>query len=172
MNFLLKLTFIFSKPDQWYSQKLHKMPHTPPIEETLPLQDPATSLSKRAARRIIQRTFVLMGKDKVLRQQIRESEITTVWIVEDWELEWTVLLHRGKFEVERRQSKHPDVTLSWPTAAEFFRQVDALGDASIQVQIIPEQDQPRFFETLLRGFFATLRHVLENSVDAVGQNLL
>jgi len=57
------------------------MPNTPPTEETLPLQDPATSLSKRAARRIIQRTFVIMGKDKVLRQLIRESEITTVWMI-------------------------------------------------------------------------------------------
>ena len=148
------------------------MPNTPQTEETLPLQDPATSLSKRAARRIIQRTFVIMGKDKVLRQLIRESEITTVWIIEDWELEWTVLLHRGKFEVERRESKHPDVTLTWPTAEEFFRQVDRAGDANVQVQITPEQDHPRFFETLLRGFFSTLRHVLENPVDAVGQNLL
>jgi hypothetical protein len=148
------------------------MPNTPPTEETLPLQDPATSLSKRAARRIIQRTFVLMGKDKVLRQLIRESEITTVWMIEDWELEWTVLLRRGKFEVERRQSKRPDITLTWPTAEEFFRQVDRSGDASVQVQMTPEQDHPRFFETLLRGFFSTLRSVLENPVDAVGQNLL
>ena len=148
------------------------MPNTPPTEETLPLQDPATSLSKRAARRIIQRTFVLMGKDKVLRQLIRESEITTVWMIEDWELEWTVLLRRGKFEVERRQSKRPDITLTWPTAEEFFRQVDRTGDASVQVQMTPEQEHPRFFETLLRGFFSTLRSVLENPVDAVGQNLL
>ena len=148
------------------------MPNTPPTEETLPLQDPATSLSKRAARRIIQRTFVLMGKDKVLRQLIRESEITTVWMIEDWELEWTVLLRRGKFEVERRQSKRPDITLTWPTAEEFFRQVDRSGDASVQVEMTPEQDHPRFFETLLRGFFSTLRSVLENPVDAVGQNLL
>jgi hypothetical protein len=148
------------------------MPDTPPQEATLPLQDPATSLSKRAARRIIQRAFVLMGKDKVLRQQIRESQITTLWIVEDWDLEWTVFLHRGKFELERRPAKHPDVTLSWPTAEEFFRQVDRSGDANVQVQILPEQEHRRFFETLLRGFFSTLRHVLANPVDALGESLL
>ena len=148
------------------------MPNTPSTEEPLPLQDSVTSLSKRAARRIIQRTFVIMGKDKVLRQLIRESDIITVWMIEDWELEWTVLLRRGKFEVERRQSKHPNVTLTWPTAEEFFRQVDRSGDASVQVQMTPEQDHPRFFETLLRGFFSTLRSVLENPIDAVGQNLL
>ena len=151
---------------------MQSKPDIPPTEETLPLQDPATSLSKRAARRIIQRTFVLMGKDKVLRQQIRESEITTVWIIEDWELEWTVLLHRGKFEFERRQSKHPDVTIAWPTAEEFFHQVDRSGDANVQAQILPDQEHRRFFETLLRGFFSYLRRVLTNPVDALGESLL
>ena len=148
------------------------MPNTPPIEEAAPLQDPATSLSKRAARRIIQRTFVLMGKDKALKQIIRETEMTTVWMIEDWELEWTLILHRGKFEIERRQSKHPDATLSWPTAVEFFAQVDRPESANVQAQITPEQTQHRFFDTLLRRFFSTLRQVLENPVDAVGQNLL
>jgi len=148
------------------------MPDTQPPHVTRPLQDPATSLSKRAARRIIQRAFVLMGRDKVLRQQIRESEITTLWIVEDWELEWTVFLHRGKFEVERRPAKHPDVTLSWPTAELFFQQVDRSGEANVQVQILPAQEHRRFFETLLRGFFTCLRHVLANPVDALGESLL
>jgi hypothetical protein len=141
-------------------------------DEMLPAQDPATSLSKRAARRIIQRTFVLMGRDKVLKQQIRESEITTHWIIEDWELEWTVFLHRGRFELERRPAKRPDVTLSWPTAEEFFRQVDRSGNTDVQVQMAPEQERRRFFETLLRGFFATLRHVLANPVDGAGESLL
>lgn len=148
------------------------MPNTPPTEQTLPLQDPATSLSKRAARRIIQRAFVLMGRDKVLRHQIRESEIITLWIIEDWELEWTVFLHRGRFEVERRPAKHPAVTLSWSTAEEFFQQVDRMGDAVIQAQILPVQERRRFFETLLRGFFAYLRNVLANPVDGMGESLL
>jgi hypothetical protein len=148
------------------------MSNTALPEETLSLQDPATSLSKRAARRIIQRAFVLMGRNKVLRQQIRQSQIITLWIVEDWELEWTVYLHRGKFELERRPAKHPDVTLSWPTAEEFFRQVDRSGEANVQVQILPPQEHRRFFETLLRGFFACLRHVLANPVDAQGESLL
>ncbi len=141
-------------------------------DEKLLVQDPATSLSKRAARRIIQRTFVLMGRDKVLKQQIRESEITTLWIIEDWDLGWTVFLHRGRFEVERRPAKHPDVTLSWSTAEEFFRQVDCSGNTDVQVQLAPEQNRRRFFETLLRGFFATLRHVLANPVNGGGESLL
>jgi hypothetical protein len=140
--------------------------------ETLPRQDPAKSLSKRAARRIIQRAFVLMGRDKVLRHQIRESEITTLWIVEDWDMEWTVFFHRGRFEVERRPARRPDVTLSWPTAVEFFQQVDRSGDARVQVQILPAQGHHRFFETLLRGFFVCLRHVLANPIDDAGESLL
>ncbi|HMD86123.1 MAG TPA: hypothetical protein VKO18_15625 [Terriglobia bacterium] len=151
---------------------LHTMPNAPPPEETLPRQDPANSLSKRAARRIIQRAFVLMGRDKVLRQQIRETEITTLWIVEDWEMEWTVFLRRGRFEIERRPAKHPDVTLAWPTAEEFFQQVDRSGETNVKVQILPAQERRRFFETLLRGFFACLRHVLANPVDDFGESLL
>lgn len=145
-------------------------PQTP--EEIAPRQDPATALSKRAARRITQRAFVLMGRDKTLRQQIRESEITTLWVIEDWEMEWTVYLHRGKFEVERRPAKHPDVTLTWPTAEQFFAQVDRPRESDVQVQIEPPPDHRRYFETLLRGFFACLRRVLANPVDDVGESLL
>ena len=145
----------------------------PEPEEIAPAtQDPATSLSKRAARRIIQRAFVLMGRDKALRQQIREAEITTLWIVADWEMEWTVFFHRGKFEVERRPTKHPDVTFSWPTAEEFFRQVNRSGDANVQAQIEPPPQQRRFLETILRGFFSNLRDVLAHPVDGGGESLL
>ncbi len=151
---------------------MNEMSSNPPDIETPLLQNPATSLSRRAARRIIQRTLVLMGKDKALRQLIRESEITTVWIIEDWDLEWTVHLYRGKFEVERRVSKRPSATLTWPTAELFFAQVDDSRDADLYVQITPKQAKPHFYSTLLRGFFSTLRQVLENPVDAVGQNLL
>ena len=107
-----------------------------------------------------------------MRHQIRESELITLWIIEDWDLEWTVFLHRGRFEVERRPAKHPAVTLSWPTAKEFFEQVDRAASAGIQAKILPAQERHRFFETLLRGFFACLRHVLATPVDDVGESLL
>jgi len=141
-------------------------------EETSSLQDPATSLSKRAARRIIQRAFVLMGRDKFLRTQIRGARITSLWVIEDWQLEWTVFFHRGKFVVERRPAKHPDATLTWATAGDFFRQVDRAGETNVQVQIVPPQEHRRFFETILRGFFACLRHVLSNPFDDAGESLV
>ena len=76
--------------------------------------------SKRAARRILQRAFVLTGRDKPLRQHIREVQFTTLWVLEDWDLAWTVIIDRGKIEFERRPAKHPDLTFTWPTAEEFF----------------------------------------------------
>ncbi len=151
---------------------MNDMSSIPPDGDAPALQDPATALSKRAARRIIQRTLVLMGKNKALRQLIRESQLTTVWSIEDWDMEWTVLLHRGKFEYERRQSKQPDATLIWPSAELFFGQVDNLKDVDLHAQISSQKANPHFYSTLLRGFFSTLRLVLEDPVDAVGQNLL
>jgi len=143
---------------------------SPQPEAEIASQDPATSLSKRAARRIIQRAFVLMGRDKILRHQIRESELSTVWAIEDWQLEWTVFFHRGRFEVERRLAKHPDVSLAWSTARQFFDQVDRFDPAA--VQMLPANAPHRFFDTLVRGFFANLRHVLMNPVDDAGESLL
>ena len=148
------------------------MSDSQPSDQLQTRQDPATSLSKRAARRIIQRAFVLMGRDKFLRHQIRECDLTTLWRVEDWQLEWTVFLHRGRFEVERRPAKHPEVTLSWPTAEVFFQQVDHTAETNTMVQMQSAQEHRRLLETLLRGFFDCLRHVLSNPVDDVGESLL
>ena len=76
--------------------------------------------SKRAARRILQRAFVLAGRDKTLRQHIREARLTILWVLEDWDLVWTIIIDRGKIELARRPAKHPDLTLTWRTASEFF----------------------------------------------------
>lgn len=130
------------------------------------------NLSKRAARRIIQRAFVLMGREKPMRQHIRESQLTTLWMIEDWDLAWSVHLNHGRFEVERRPAKRPDVTLTWPTAEEFFKEVEAAGDGTHCVQMVPASGQQRFFHPLLRGFFESLRHVLANPVDDVGDPLV
>ena len=82
--------------------------------------------SKRAARRILQRAFVLTGRDRALRQHIREARFTTVWILEDWDLVWTVIIDRGKIDFERRPARHPDLTLTWPTAVDFFSSASRL----------------------------------------------
>jgi len=129
-----------------------------------------TNISKRAARRIIQRAFVLLGREKASRQHVRETQLTTLWVLEDWDLKWTVVLDRGRFEVARRPAKRPDVTLTWPTAEEFFHDGD--GGGSQHVQFLPTPGHQRFFQPLLREFFLSLRQVLGNPVDDVGKSLL
>ena len=50
-------------------------------EVTLP------ALSKRGARRAIQRAFVRVGRERAIRQHLREAELTTLWTIEDWGFE-------------------------------------------------------------------------------------
>src|SRR6266481_4257192 len=82
-----------------------------------------TSLSRRAARRIFQRAFVLAGRDRNVRQHIREAHCKILWVIEDWDFAWTVILDRGRVDFDRRPTKRPDLTLTWSTAEEFFHQV-------------------------------------------------
>jgi hypothetical protein len=128
--------------------------------------------SKRAARRIIQRAFVLTGHDRQLRQHIREAHLTTLWILEDWDLVWTVTMDRGKIAFERRPAKHPDLTVSWQTANEFF----SCGRESASPQSILELagniELRRVANHLLKSFFGHLGHVLRNPVDGAGESLL
>lgn len=130
-----------------------------------------TSLSKRAARRLIQRAFVLAGRDRNVRQHIREARCLMLWVIEDWDLAWTVSLDRGRMEFDRRPTKRPDLTLTWPTAEEFFKQVavgtrkdDApyhSGDASLW----------KFAQQVYSSFCAALREVLLDPVDENGVRL-
>jgi hypothetical protein len=155
--------------------------------------------SKRAARRIIQRAFVLTGRDRKLRQHLREVRLTTLWILEDWDLVWTVIIDRGKMEFERRPAKHPDLALTWPTAHEFFScaslpvgakqgmshglcfQSEISRSArSDRASALPEStlesvgniEQRRVASHLLNSFLGYLGHVLRNPVDGAGESLL
>jgi len=138
--------------------------------ETEAVADP-TSLSRRAARRLFQRAFVLAGRDRNVRQHIREAHCAILWIIEDWDFVWTVYLDKGKIEFDRRPSKRPDLTLTWPTAEEFFKQA-AVGTR--------KDDAPnrtgdpavwKFAQPLYSGFAAALRAVLQNPVDEDGVRL-
>ena len=147
--------------------------------------------SKRAARRIVQRAFVLTGRDRHFRQQIRSVRFTTLWILEDWELVWTVIIDRGSLEFERRPVKHPELVFNWRTASEFFA---SAGDERRGAELVAGLGQslgpPRDGETqsaltmsgsvefrrvasnLLHCFLGHLGHVLRNPVDGAGESLL
>jgi hypothetical protein len=128
--------------------------------------------SKRAARRILQRAFVLAGRDRQLRQHIREARLTTLWILEDWDLVWTVIIDRGRIEFERRPAKHPDLTLSWQTANEFFSCGREGGWPASRLELAGGLERQRVASHLLNCFVGYLGHVLRNPVDGAGESLL
>lgn len=147
--------------------------------------------SKRAARRIVQRAFVLTGRDKHFRQQIRSARFTTLWTLEDWELVWTVIIDRGTLEFERRPAKNPDLIFHWQTASDFFnaagddRRRGALtaglwrspesavqGDTQSALTLTGNVELRRAAGNLLHCFLGHLGHVLRNPVDGSGESLL
>ncbi len=146
-----------------------------PRDNSLPqLEDlgPARGLSKRAARRLIQRAFVLLGREKQVRQHIREAEIVSLWTLEDWDFVWTVILDRGKIVFERRAAKKPDLTLHWKSAEQFLKHVDTGVVPEGEVEFGGRQDLRRFREDFLKWFLQSLRHVMRHPVDDVGESLL
>jgi hypothetical protein len=128
--------------------------------------------SKRAARRILQRAFVLTGRDRKLRQHIREVRFTTLWVVEDWDLRWTVIIDHGKIEFDRRPAKHPDLTLNWQTADEFFSAAGENASPQNRVDSAVDLELKRVTNTLLKFFLGYLGDVLRNPLDAAGESLL
>jgi hypothetical protein len=107
-----------------------------------------------------------------LRQHIREARLTTLWILEDWDLVWTVTIDRGKIEFERRPAKHPDLTLSWQTANEFFSCAREGASPEIRLESAGNLELRRVANNLLKCFFGYLGHVLRNPVDGAGESLL
>jgi hypothetical protein len=128
--------------------------------------------SKRAARRIIQRAFVLTGRDRQLRQHLREARLTTLWVVEDWDLVWTVTIDRGKIAFERRPAKHPDLTISWRTASEFLSCARETASPESRLELAGNIELRRVASHLLKCFLGYLGHVLRDPVDDVGESLL
>jgi hypothetical protein len=149
-----------------------------------PTSDFAT-LSKRAARRLIQRAFVLAGRDRVVRQHIREANLSTRWVLEDWDLEWTLILDRGKLDFERRPAKRADLVLTWSSASAFFREVQNATRSRGGLAASAGQDGQapttklngdirfvKILEPVYFSFCAALREVLANPVDENGDPLV
>ena len=134
------------------------------------------SLSKRAARRLIQRAWVLTGRDRRLRQHIRELKLTTLWLIEDWGLAWTVFFERGRIEFDRRPAKKPHATFAWPSAREFFAEIE--GGGVMEPECPAGEDSghgvliARTLEPVSRAFAAALRDVLRNPFEEDGDPLV
>lgn len=130
------------------------------------------ALSKRAARRLIQRAFVLVGRDKSIRQQLREASLITLWRLEDWGLEWTVTVEGGKFEFHRGKSGKPQVTYTWPSAEEFLTQIETGASKADVFQWEGSSETKRLFDPAFAAFCRSLSGVLRNPIDDDGERLL
>jgi hypothetical protein len=131
------------------------------------------SISKRAARRLIQQAFVLTGRDRSVRQHIREARIETLWVLEDWNFEWTVSIARGKVRFDRRPARTPDITLTWPEAAGFLASIQE-GRAPDDFRVLTGNvgDFRIFVEPVYRSFCRLLEQVIEHPVDDAGNPLM
>ena len=131
-----------------------------------------TALSKRAARRIIQRAFVLAGRDRNVRQHIREAEVTSLWIIEDWHLAWTLLVRRGRVEFDRHPTRKPDLTLTWRTAEDFVKESEAGERGQERSEVTGNLALRRFIEPVWRAFGVSLGGLLRNPVNGSGDPLV
>jgi len=138
--------------------------------ESQGITDPS-ALSKRAARRLIQRAFVLTGRERNVRQHIREARGAILWVIEDWDLAWTILFDKGRFAFDRRPAKRPDLTLSWASAELFFAQAEGDSRKYETCQRTGQASLWKFVQPVYGAFFAALREVLQNPVDEDGTRL-
>ena len=150
------------------------LPDTPPDAEiaSAPEALPLPEISKRAARRLIQRAFVLAGRDRTVRQHIREARVITLWALEDWGFEWTVAIERGKLNFDRRPARAPDLTFTWPSAEEFFKSLweGKSPDASLLLE--GDLRLRRYSDPVYSAFCRLLEQVLHDPFDEAGNRLL
>ncbi len=143
------------------------------IDSSTPNQEAAAAnpaWSKRAALRLIQRAWVLTGRDRAVRQRVRATRLTTRWALRDWRLEWTVGLDRGTVRFGRRPARQPEVIFSWPSAEEFFRNLEAgCGDRGLETEGDPQAR--RATEFVRRIFLERLRQVIQYPFNDEGQRL-
>ena len=139
---------------------------------TMEPDEPFPALSKRAARRLIQRAVVLAGRDRSVRQHLREAELTTLWVLEDWRFEWTVVLWHGKLEFHRGKTRRPQLTYRWRTAADFFGQVEDGRAVQDGFECEGEAEVGKFVAPVFEAFCAAVRAVLENPIDDDGERLV
>jgi hypothetical protein len=130
------------------------------------------NLSKRAARRMIQRAMVLVHRDRQAHQRWREARLATFWSIEDWDMEWSAILDRGRMEFGRRAPKKPDLVFRWRSAEEFFQHVDSGKPPGEGFTLEGPRELWKFSDPLLKSFIKWFFHVCKNPIDDLGESLL
>jgi hypothetical protein len=113
-----------------------------------------------------------MGRDKHFRQHTREAAFTSLWVLEDWGLAWTVNLARGRLEFDRRPAKHPDLTLTWQSGARFLDHAETGISSPDEFQLEGDVSSRRVLEAVCTAFFRALGNVIRYPVDDNGESLL
>ncbi len=129
-------------------------------------------LSKRAVRRLIQRAFVLVGRERAIRQQLRDVNLTTLWTLNDWGLEWTATVERGKLQFHRGKAARPQVTYTWRSAEEFLRQIRTGAPVPEALTASGCPEVRKLFQPVFEAFCRRLSGVLQNPIDDDGESLL
>jgi hypothetical protein len=125
-------------------------------------------LSKRATRRLIQRALVLAGRRREVRQHIRHLQIGTVWSLQDWGLEWTVEIDRGRLHFDRRPVKDPALRLTWTSSSSLFGGAGTTTPSEPLVEGAADLPLRRALDILCRTFRQELEYVIRNPVDERG----
>ena len=128
-------------------------------------------LSRRAARRLIQRAFVLLGRNKHVRQNLRAVHMKMMWVLADADFEWAVILDKGRIEFDRRPVKNPDLTLTWSSTHAFFEGARSGKDQPEAFSIEGRREFHRLAEMLWRAFREELGNVLRFPFDDDGVRL-
>lgn len=147
-------------------------PELIPQETAFDTETMEKNLSKRAARRMIQRALVLVHRDRQTHQHLREARLSTQWSIDDWDLEWSVILDRGRLEFERRAAKKPDLIFRWRSAEEFFRHVESGKTPQEGFSLEGPRELRKFSDPLLKSFIKWLYQVCKNPVNDLGESLL
>jgi hypothetical protein len=129
-------------------------------------------ISKRAARRLIQQAFVLTGRDRSVRQHIREARLTALWVLKDWNFDWTVNLDRGRIRLDRRPPRMPDMILSWPSAEEFFTSMQEGHVPNESLEIDGDLALRQYVDPVYRSFCRSLQLVIKYPFDDAGNPLM
>ena len=94
-----------------------------------------------------------------------------MWVLADEELEWSVLVDRGRFEFDRRPVKKPDITLTWHEAKAFFESARSGRDGAEDFTVEGPQGLRRIVELIWRAFRTALGNVLSFPFDDEGVRL-
>lgn len=121
---------------------------------------------------MIQQAFVLTGRDRSVRQHIREARLETLWVLEDWNFEWTVTIDRGRIRFDRRPTRTPDVTLAWPDAAAFLAAIEEARAPDDSRVLAGNRDLLVYVEPVYKSFCRSLGEVIKYPVDDAGNPLM